>query len=176
MLNCPEIHSVKLIDDGKEFSIERGEELKFSDSECKQLTLFINNNGINSKKTFIYTEINEYNQDLSERFGVERNLRICCAVELDENNNIYVNTSSPCLFCSIPLVGSEVHHQFPYIINSPDFEPDGERQSILLDGEKINERTKKITSSGINQMILDRSYDMYETLIQFLSKNNIRNR
>ncbi|ORX86111.1 hypothetical protein BCR32DRAFT_290228 [Anaeromyces robustus] len=145
MLNCPEISSIKLIDDGKEFSIERGKELIFNDSECRKLTLFMNNNGVNSKKTFIYTKVNEYNQDLTEKFGVDRNLRICCAVELDENNNIYVDTSSPCLFCSLPLVGSEAH-EFPFIINSPDFEPDSERQSILFDGERIDEKTKKISN------------------------------
>jgi len=175
MLNCPEINSIKLIDDGKEFSIERGRELEFSDSECKKLTLSMNNNGVKSKKTFIYIKINEYNQDLTEKFGVDRNLRICCATELDENNNIYVDHSSPCLFCSLPLVGSE-DHEFPFIINSPDFEPDSERQSILLDGERIDEKTKKISVPGINKMILDRSHEMYETLIQFICKNNIGNR
>ena len=175
MLNCPEINSIKLIDDGKEFSIERGRELEFSDSECKKLTLSMNNNGVKSKKTFIYIKINEYNQDLTEKFGVDRNLRICCATELDENNNIYVDHSSPCLFCSLPLVGSE-DHEFPFIINSPDFEPDSERQSILLDGERIDEKTKKISVPGINKMILDRSHEMYETLIQFVCKNNIGNR
>jgi len=175
MLNCPEINSIKLIDNGKEFSIERGRVLKYIYSECKKLTLSINNNGKKSKRTFAYININEYNKDLTVKFGVDRNLRICCAIELDENNNIYVDSSLPCLFCSLPLVGSE-DHEFPFIINSPDFEPDSERQSLLLDGERIDEKTKKISVPDINKMILDRSHEMYETLIQFICKNNIGNR
>lgn len=158
ILFCPEINSIKLIENDEEFEINRGEEVGFPNSECKKLTLniivtdrkSINNNDIKSektskktsKKTFIYTKVNEPNDDLTKKFGVERNLRICCAIELDEDNNIFVDPSSPCLFCSLPLVGSEAH-KLPFIINSPDFEPDSERQAILLNGERIDEKTKK---------------------------------
>jgi len=174
MLFCPEINSVKLNNNGKVLTIERGKEFSYG-NECKKLTLFINDNGNISKRMFLYLKINEYNEKLTERFGTKRFLRICCAEELDENNNIIIDSSSPCLFCSLPLVGSEVH-TLPFIINSPDFEPDSERQAILLDGNEIDEKTGKISVPGINKMILNRSQSMYRTLLQCICQNNIGNR
>lgn len=46
------------------------------------------------------------NEKLTERFNKERNIRICCTIELDQFNNIINNKSSPSLFYSLPLVGS----------------------------------------------------------------------
>jgi len=171
ILFCPEINSIKLFDNGKLFEIERGKEINLIGSDCQKLTLSLSNNGVKTKKTYLYTKYNKPNDELTERFEVRRNLRICCAVELDDNNNIFVDTSSPCLFCSLPLVGSEAH-ELPFIINSPDFEPDSERQAILLDGDRIDEKTKKISVPGINKMILDKSKSMYRTLLEFICKNN----
>ena len=110
-----------------------------------------------------------------EDIKVDRNIRICCAIELDKDNNIAINPKSPCLFCSLPLVGSEVF-ELPFIINSPDFEPDSERQTILLDGNDINEETKKISDPGINKMILLKSQEMFKKLMKYICANDIKNR
>ncbi|ORX79571.1 hypothetical protein BCR32DRAFT_300799 [Anaeromyces robustus] len=96
-------------------------------------------------------------------------------IELDCNNDIYINSSSPSLFCSLPLVGSEAH-EFPFIINSPDFEPDSERQAIFLDGIDIDEKTQKISDPGINKKILIKSQEIYKDLLKFICNNNIGKR
>jgi hypothetical protein len=122
--------------------------------------------------------INEPNDKLTERFNIERNLRICCAIELDKDNNIIIDQKSPCLYCSFPLIGSE-SFELPFIINSPDFEPDSERQTILLDGNDINEETGKISDPGINKMILLRIIKIYKEFLDYLCylcKKNIRKR
>ncbi|ORX55845.1 hypothetical protein BCR36DRAFT_367689 [Piromyces finnis] len=132
-----------------------------------------NDNNQSGKKTFIYNNVDEHNELLTKKFKKSRNLRINCAIELDENNNIVVDESSPCLFCSLPLVGSE-SHILPCIINSPDFEPDAERQALLLDGSETDDKTGKISDPGVNKMILERVQDIKEAY-GYISKiyNNV---
>ena len=78
---------------------------------------------------------------------------------------------SPCLFCSLPLVGSE-KHILPIILNSNDFEPSTERQEILLDGVDIKRDEKRNieipTDVGINRYILKRTYILFENIIKYL--------
>ncbi|OUM69104.1 hypothetical protein PIROE2DRAFT_2989 [Piromyces sp. E2] len=161
MLFCPQIHSVIVNDNEKFFSVEREPDNEDSEYGCWKLTLNIIDGNDKSKRTFIYTKINEPNKDLSKRYEDHRKLRICCAIELDNDDNILDPSSHPpfpCLFCSLPLVGSE-KHELPFIINSPDFEPDTERQSLLLDGDVINIKNGKISDPGINKMILLKSIE-----------------
>jgi len=174
MLFCPEINSIKLDDNGRILTIERGSisKLKY---ECQKITFMINDNNERYNKTFLFNKVEEDNEKLTERFGKSRKVRICCALELDENNDIFINKASPSLFCSLPLVGSEVH-ELPFIINSPDFEPDSERQAIFLDGNEIDEKTGKISDPGINKMILKRSQKMYENLLKYIRDNDIGKR
>jgi len=94
---------------------------------------------------------------------------------LDKDNNIIIDQKSPCLYCSFPLIGSE-SFELPFIINSPDFEPDSERQTILLDGNDVNEESGKISDPGINKMILRRSQEAYKTLIDYICNNDIKSR
>ena len=175
MLFCPEIKSIELNDNGKILSITRNDIIDNLSDGCKKLTLNQKDGDQNSIRTFLYIEIKEHNDKLSEKFNIDRNIRICCAIELDKDNNIIINPKSPCLFCSLPLVGSEVF-ELPFIINSPDFEPDSERQTILLDGNDINEETKKISDPGINKMILFKAQNMYKTLINYICSTDIKNR
>eukprot|EP00833_Pecoramyces_ruminatium_P010914 jgi/Orpsp1_1/1184946/evm.model.c7180000091682.1 len=177
MLFCPEIRSIKLDNNGNIFEIKRGDAINnFNDDEkCHKLTLDITDGEKNFKREFLYSKFNEPNNELSEKFNTERNLRIWCAIELDDENNIIINTSSPCLFCSLPLVGSE-KHELPFIINSPDFEPDSERQSIFLNGNEIDIKTGKISNPGINKMILLKSQEIYKILLNSICKNNIKKR
>jgi len=135
----------------------------------------VNDNGEISKRIFLSYKINEFNEQLTKKFEKERNLRICCALELDDNNNILHKDFIPCLFCSLPLVGSE-KHQFPFFINSPDFEPDSERMNLLLDGKDLNEKTGKISEPGINKMILLRITEIYKDFLDYICETNIGKR
>ena len=175
MLFCPEIKTIELNDNGKILSINRSYIDNNPIVDCKKITFNKIEEKNNSQKIFIYTQKNEHNDKLTEKFNTDRNIRICCAIELDKDDNIIVEPKSPCLFCSLPLVGSEAF-ELPFIINSPDFEPDSERQTILLDGNDISEETGKISDPGINKMILDISKDMYKSLINYICLNNIKNR
>ncbi|KAG4091317.1 hypothetical protein H8356DRAFT_1708124 [Neocallimastix lanati (nom. inval.)] len=175
MLFCPEINSIKLNDNGKILTIERSGIKDYPEYKCQKITFIVNDNNRKFNKIFLYSKIEEYNEWLTIRFNKRRNIRICCAIELDSNNDIYINTSSPGLFCSLPLVGSEVH-EFPFIINSQDFEPDSERQSIFLAGNDIDEKTGKISDPGINRMILNKSHNLYKNLLGFICDFNIGKR
>jgi len=175
MLFCPEINSIKLVDNDNTITIERGRDIYFHEYNCYKINFIVNDGCKRIKKTFLYSKIDEYDEKLTERFGTDRNIRICCAMELDENNDIYINNSSPSLFCSLPLVGSEVH-ELPFIINSPDFEPDSERQSIFLAGTETDEKTGKISDPGINRRILTKSHEIYKNLLKFICNNNIGKR
>jgi len=175
MLFCPEINSVKLNDNGKLLSIKQGDKFNNLQNGCEKLTLNLSDDNHNFSRTFLYENYEEMNKEMSERFKQNRYLKICCAIEIDNDNNIFVDESSPCLFCSLPFVGSE-KHKLPFIINSQNFEPDSERQSILLDGDEINEKTGKISDQGINKMILIKSQKMYENLLQCLCNEDIGKR
>ena len=160
---------------GKILTIKQGDKIDNLNNGCEKLTLNVCDNNVNFFRTFLYINYEESNEQLNERFKQNRILKICCAIELDNDNNIFVDESSPCLFCSLPFIGSE-KHKLPFIINSQNFEPDSERQSILLDGKEINEITGKISDQGINKMILSKSKQMFENLLECLCKENIRNR
>ena len=175
MIFCPEIKSIELNNNGILFSIKRGDVIIDSSTGCKKVILYQNNGNNNSIRTFLYLNINEYNEELTKKFNKERNVRICCAIELDKDNNIIFDKNTPCLFCSLPLVGSE-SFEFPFIINSPDFEPDSERQTIILDGKDISEETGKISEPGINKMILIKAQEMFKILVKYICANDIKNR
>ena len=178
MLFCPEINSIELNDNGKIFSIEHINKIDDIKNESEKFHKFffkVNDNGEIFKRIFLSYKINEYNEQLTKKFEKERYLRICCALEIDDNNNILNKSSIPCLFCSFPLVGSE-KHLFPFFINSPDFEPDSERTSLLLDGKEINENTGKISEPGINKMILLRITEIYKDFLDYICGSDIRKR
>ena len=181
MLFCPQIHRIQLNDNGKILYLERDTKSILNSiilNSCQKLSLYVieKDNDVEKSfsRTFLYYMVDEYNEKLTEKFGKERNLRICCAVELDENDNIITNSSLPCLFCSLPLVGSEAH-ELPFFMNSPDFEPDSERQALLLDGNDIN-KFGKISDPGINRMILLRSFSIYKELLEYICRNKINKR
>jgi hypothetical protein len=96
------------------------------------------------------------------------------AIEIDKDNNLVENETAPSHFCVLPLVGSE-KHIMPIYLNSPDFEPDSERQSLLLDGSVDWEEHKElgtiITVRGINRIILKESIDLYDSLVSYICKN-----
>ncbi|ORX87290.1 hypothetical protein BCR32DRAFT_289410 [Anaeromyces robustus] len=176
MLFCPEIHSIKLNDNGTNLTIKRGEPFKDPMEICERLPLYIDDGNNHFTKTFLYVKVEEYNKEFCKRFNDNnRKLKICCAIEIDNNNKIFVDQYSPCLFCTLPFVGSE-KHELPFIINSPDFEPDSERQAIILEGNEFNE-DGILSNAGINKLILRKAQKMFETLLEYISQNdNIKNR
>src|SRR5690606_30913253 len=66
----------------------------------------------------------------------------------------------------------------PIYLNSPDFEPDSERQSLLLDGSVDWEEHKDlgtiITVRGINRIILKESIQLYDSLVSYICNNGDR--
>ena len=80
-------------------------------------TLTNNINELKSSRTFLHSKINEKSEELTEHFDKERYLTVECALEIDLINKIIIcDEKSPCLFCSLPLVGSE-KHILPFILN-----------------------------------------------------------
>lgn len=171
MLFCKEIASIQLDDNGKITEIIRGK-VKPLDESLFLSEFFIKGENEYNRK-FIHTSIKKANEELAKRFKKERSIRLTACVEVDEDNNIVENLSSPSLFCVLPLVGSE-KHIMPIYLNSPDFEPDSERESLILIGEHILADKGVISEGGINRMILKESIALYENIVSFLTKNKYK--
>ena len=124
---------------------------------------------------FIYIKIEHPSEKLTSRFNSERVLHLEACVEINENNEIIYKEDSPCLFCSLPLVGSE-KHVLPITLNTNDFEPSTERQEILLNGEEtiLEDGKYIVTEVGINKYILDESKKLFQKIVLFCSENNIK--
>ena len=88
MLFCSEINSIELDDNGNVFSITRGELIENLSGGCQKLTLNQKDGNNNKTRTCLFININESNNKLTERFNIERNLRLFCAIEFDKDNNI----------------------------------------------------------------------------------------
>ena len=124
-------------------------------------------------KFYIHSKINESSKELTEHFNKDRFLNIECAIEIEpKKREIIVNKDSPCLFCSLPLIGSE-SHILPFILNSNDFETSTEREAIILCGDEFIKDKKRndkeiISDVGINRFILKRSYELFNRVVNFL--------
>lgn len=135
-------------------------------------------------RTFFIISSVELSEILTKRFGVDRNLQLQIAIEYKENvtecpsepPSLVVQNDFTCsYYCVLPLVGSE-NLKLPFIINSPDFQPDSERESLYLNGMEINETTGKPSDSGINKYILMESVKLFEQLIDIINNKNCNNR
>lgn len=170
MLFCKELASIELNDNGKITSIVRkpvvnlGMGVNIAEFEFKGDTTYT--------RRFLYASSSEYNEQLSARYRADRSIRIDAAIEVDSNNNIVNHGGKTSHFCVLPLVGIESQLDEPIILNSPDFEPDSERQSLLLVGKNWNDETNNITEIGINQLIYERVFPLYEKLVSYLSTNH----
>ena len=163
MLFCEELNTVVLDNKGVITRITRNEQQELSNN------IFISEVRINdSIKRFVHKYIEEQSEELTERFKKDRNLRLTAAVEFDEEYNIVENETSPSHFCVLPLVGSE-KHIMPIYLNSPDFEPDSERESLILIGEDMLSDKQIISEGGINRLILKKSIELYDSLVSYLS-------
>ncbi len=169
MLFCNELASVTLNYNGEITTIKRQVKEYLGDGIYR--TSFALNNGGSHYRTFIYTSFSEHNNELSKKYKAERSIRIDAAIEVDENNNIISHRGKTSFFCSLPLVGIEDQLDEPLIINSPDFEPDSERQSLILSGETHLDENCLITENGINHLIYEHIMPLYDKIVSYLSRN-----
>ena len=161
---------------------KKQEQLKEENNNVEIISYTLQDTNTNEIKTrnFLHSKITEKSKELTDHFDKERFLNVECALEIEPTQNkIICDEKSPCLFCSLPLVGSE-SHILPFILNSNDFEPSTERQEILLDGEEIKKDEKRNnkeipTDVGINRYILRRTYELYENIVAYCSNNEYNN-
>ncbi|BFU24777.1 hypothetical protein EHI8A_002850 [Entamoeba histolytica HM-1:IMSS-B] len=161
---CKEVSDITIDYKGKITKITR--DLVVKEGIMEVHTLVFNEDGDIRKRYFLLGNYEEYNEGLTKRFGVERTLRIQYAIEFDNEKNILKNKFTS-LYCVFPLVGSEAI-QIPFILNSPDFQPDAERETIYLNGNETNAATGKISDTGINRMVLLKCVDLYKDLLNHL--------
>lgn len=109
---------------------------------------------------------------LLKKYKKDRSIRLHVACEIDEHKNIVSTEDKTSLFCVFPLVGIEEQIQMPVFIDSPDFEPDSERQSLILSGNDRDEEKDVITEVGINKKILSLIPDKFRTLLSYLSSEH----
>ena len=173
MLFCKELSRVVLDDNGKITTIERKPTIHLMDDI--KLSEFVISGETSLTRRFIHTSYSDYNEDLSKRYRSTRNMRIDAAVEVDSENNLVNIEDKTTFFCVMPLVGIETQLNEPLIINSPDFEPDQERQSLLLSGVTWNEEKDVITETGINQKIYEQIFPLYDKIVNYLSNEHYGN-
>lgn len=166
MLFCKELNTVELNNNGEITTILRKEPKELS-SDIFLSEFEINN----STRRFIHKYIEEHSDELTRRFKTDRNVRLMVAIEVDKENNLIENETAPSHFCVLPLVGSE-KHIMPMYLNSPDFEPDSERESLILIGEDMLADKDVISEGGINRLILKKSIELYDSLVSYLSTSN----
>jgi hypothetical protein len=171
LLFCNEIRSIQLVEGLKHVTFTRqgstrslGDGLEITD------IVVVDTDAGKTVHRFVHAEIDEPNAELTRRFKQDRNLRLTIAVEVDTNNANIVdqNKDVPSHFCVFPLIGSE-KHLMPVVINSPDFEPDSEREYLILDGPNEDPNTGVITEAGINRMILRSTVPKFNSLVRYFS-------
>lgn len=174
LLFCKELSSVELIDNGERTFIERSSDNQITDT-IYEAKFRIVSGETSIVRAFIYCKSSETDEELSQKYKTQRSIRIQTACEVDANKNIVSTDDKTSLFCVFPLVGIEGQLQMPIYVNSPDFEPDSERQSLILNGDTIDEEKGIITEVGINQKIFSKLPDMFRLIVEYLSLNSYNN-
>ena len=170
LLFCKELSSVELIDNSERISIERITDTPITDKLRQTQFRIIAGDTEPVIRTFIYCSIKELDEELSAKYKAERSIRLQAACEVDSNKNIVSTGDKTSLYCVFPLVGIEGQIQMPIFVNSPDFEPDSERQSLILNGITRDEEKNVITEVGINQKILCKLPDIFKIIVGYLSE------
>ncbi|MDR0613846.1 MAG: hypothetical protein LBG45_10350 [Dysgonamonadaceae bacterium] len=171
MLFCKELKTVELYNGGVKTQIIRKGSKSLSDNIFLSEFEIISEN--NHARRFIHKYLEKHSDELSSRFKKDRNLRLMVAIEIDNENNLVDNENAPSHFCVLPLVGSE-KHIIPIYLNSPDFEPNSERESLILIGEDMLADKEVISEGGINRLILKESIELYDSLVAYLSENDYK--
>ncbi len=188
MLFCPTVRSITVEDEINKTVFKITRENSDDRKNVVKETVFLVESSESPepvRRRFISIEIEEYSEAISSHWKAEgRNLRLHVAVEVDNDNNILpVSTSSPSVYCSLPLIGFE-GMTLPFYINSNDFEPSSERTSLYLkkkrfeyhENEDTEENEKYYLQSGINWSILERSLSLYERVVDYLIDNGYTHR
>lgn len=170
MLFCKELKSIELNDNGCVTKINRLLQTSVDDNIILA-EYEIENPHHSYKRRFLFSNYECPSKELSERYRAERTIRLDVAIEIDKNNNLINHAGKTSHYCVLPLVGIEDQLCEPIIVNSPDFEPDSERQSLILSGQNWNDEKNVITETGINQLIYAQVFPLYENLVKFLSEN-----
>ena len=170
MLFCKELASVVVDDNGKITTIVRKPVVRLTDD------IYLSEFEISGEnphtRRFVHTSYADFNENLSKRYKAERKIRIDAAVEVDSENNLVKSENGTSFYCVMPLVGIEDQLNEPLIINCPDFEPDEERQSLLLSGLTWNEEKNVITENGINRTIYEYIFPLYDKIVNYFSNNH----
>ena len=172
MLFCKELRSCELDDNGEITRIIREPEVSLTDNI--NMATFVLKGTSSSKRRFIYTSHMSHNDKLSARYKSDRSIRLDAAIEINDDMELVEHMGKTSFFCVLPLVGIENQVNEPIIINSPDFEPDTERQSLLLSGQDWNEEKNVITEVGINKLIYTEVFPLYKRLVSFLSSKKYK--
>ncbi len=170
MLFCKELASIELNNNGKVTRIIRKPAIEVAPNVMS--AEFEMQGERTVTRRFLYSSFREYNKELSDRYRANREIRINAAIEVDANNCIVNHSGNTSHYCVLPLVGIESQLDEPLIINSPDFEPDEERQSLLLAGQNWDEEHGNISEVGINQTIYSKVFSLYDNLVSYLSSHN----
>ena len=187
MLFCPTVRSIEVIDEIKNnhFKISRSD-CNYSNGQV-QISTFIEYDAdkkTTNKRKFVSLAVEEPSTTLSKYWHDNRNLRLHIGVEVDADNKILpIPSSSPSIYCSLPLIGFE-KMLLPFYINSNDFEPATERTSLYLYKleskmdyiQGKNEYEEHIIPNGVNWSILRRSTSLYETLVDYLIQHDFKDR
>ena len=172
MLFCKELSSIELNDNGSVTKIKKLPQVCLSEN-IYLAEYEIESPGSTYKRRFLLSHYVGLSKELSERYRKERKLRLDIALEIDENNNIVNHIGKTSHYCVLPLVGIEDQLSEPIIVNSPDFEPDSERQSLMLSGQFWNEEKNVITETGINQKIYEQVFPFMKNLLPFFLNKNM---
>jgi len=171
MLFCPELKSVVLNNNGEYTKVTRGYDLKISDS-IRKVKIEVEGEKSTSR-IFLVSSLVKDSEELSARYKHPRKLRLQIAVEIDSENSIVSHRDSCGFYCVLPLVGIESQLNEPIYVNCPDFEPDSERQSLLLNGQTRNEESGLITEVGINHMIYNDILSLFDQMLKYAVDNNL---
>ena len=188
MLFCPSVRSITVIDEENNVTFKITRKNNIESKNVVKETVFVEESSDKNEpitRRFISKEIEEYSKEISSHWKAkDRNLRLHVAVEVDKDNNILpIPSTSPAVYCSLPLIGFE-SMSLPFYINSNDFEPTTGRTSLYLKKKRFEYRTNEETDeeeqfylqSGINWSIFEKSLSLYESIVDYLINNGYNNR
>ncbi len=172
MLFCPQLGMITINDNGVQFVVNRKAITKVDEN----VTLYefeLQDGEKTTIRRFLVSSVDEPNERLSKKYKQPRNVRLDAAIEIDADNGIIGHNGEASLYCVFPLVGIEEQLLEPLILNSPDWEPDEERQHLLFTGTEFNGDTDIATENGINRMIYGYAPVLYQKLVSFVEKGKI---
>ena len=172
MLFCPQLGMITLNDNGVQFVVNRKAITKVDEN----VTLYefeLQDGEKTTIRRFLVSSVDEPNERLSKKYKQPRNVRLDAAIEIDADNGIIGHNGEASLYCVFPLVGIEEQLLEPLILNSPDWEPDEERQHLLFTGTEFIGDTDIATENGINRMIYGYAPVLYQKLVSFVEKGKI---